>query len=339
MTFVVRRTAGRNHYYVDLDIGPRARIPGVTTVGKVLVNRKIEHYQASSTAAYAVNNWDELAAMPPADRLNAIMRGRNNHRDSTASIGTKIHRFGEKLLVGEPVDIPPEFVGYVDSYVRFMERSDIAVEHVEVACYSVADNFAGTIDIVGDMDLPDTPEWEDVPRDDDGRSYGVLDPKTGSGIYETAAFQIIAYTHSERLITAGATSKDREIREEIPTPRFDFGAALHIHPDGSIATLHRVDISNDAFEWWRVLRGAYTLQGIADEFLYPPTDYPYVAPIASVVDDDVWSDMRDIDAARAIVGSMLDDPREQTVKRDESCPCGRGDEHEHAVGELIEGDK
>lgn len=329
MTFVVRRAAGRNHYYVDLDVGPRARIPGVTTIGKALANSKLDYYQASSTAAYAVNNWDELAAMPVADRLNTIMRGRNNHRDSAGNIGTQIHRFGEKLLVGEPVDIPPELIGYVDSYVRWMERSDVAVEHVEIACYSVTDDFAGTIDFIGDMEPPDTPEWADVPRDDEGRAYGIIDPKTGKGIYESAAFQIIAYAHSERLITVGATSKDRAIREEIETPRFDFGAALHIHPDGSIATLHRVDISDDAFEWWRILRQAYTLREIADEFLYPPSDYPYVAPATepTPVGDEWGADMPVIDEGTV------------TVAADTSCPCGRIDEHGHAAGELIEGEK
>ncbi len=286
MTFVVRRTAGRNHYYVDLDIGPRHRIPGVTTIGKALANKKLETYASSATADFAVNNWDELGTEPPATRVRSIMAGRWGKRDEAAAIGTDVHQYGAKLLVGEPVIIPEHLIGYVDSYVRFMEQSDLAVDHVEVACYSVTDDFAGTIDFTGGLLLPDDPVWADVPRDSDGRSYGIIDPKTGKGIYESAALQIISYAHSEWLIVEGATSKDREIRREIPTPRFDFGAALHIHPDGTPATLNRVDISDDAYSWWRVLRQAYELQQIADEFLYPPTPYP-LQPASRIAADNL----------------------------------------------------
>ncbi len=294
MTFVVRRTAGRNHYYVNLDIGPRHRIPGVTTIGKALANKKLETYASSATADFAVNNWEALSAEPPATRVRSIMAGRWGKRDEAGAIGTEVHRLGERLLVGEPVIIPKHLIGYVDSYVRFMEQSDIAVDHVEVACYSESDDFAGTIDLTGDLLLPDTPEWADVERDDEGRSYGLLDPKTGKGVYETAAFQIIAYAHSEWLIVKGATSKDRDAREEIATPKYDFGAALHIHPDGTPATLIRVDISDDAYAWWRVLRQAYELQQIGEEFLYPPTPYP-AEPESRITPDNLpWPEVEQL---------------------------------------------
>lgn len=277
MTFIVRRTAGRNHYYVDADVHPRHRVPGVTTIGKAMQNRKLENYASSATADYAVNNWETLNAMPPADRLHAIMGGRWDKRNAGADLGTAIHRFGERLLVGEPVDVPPDMRGYVDSYVRFMDRSEIEAEHIEVPCYSATHAYAGTIDIMGDLILPDTEVWEDVARDEEGRSYGALDPKSGGGVYESAALQLVAYVHSERLITAGATSFDRALREEIETPAVDFAAALHIHPDGTTATLVRTDCSDAAFRKWLYLRQVYDLQQTADELLYPPTPYPWTS--------------------------------------------------------------
>jgi hypothetical protein len=283
MTFVVRKTAGRNHYYVDIDIDPRHRLPGVTTIIKAMANKRLEIYASSATADYAVNNWAEMDALPPADRVRAIMGGRWGKRDAARDNGKDVHRFGEKLLIGEPVEVPPSMRGYVESYVRFMDVSQIRAEHIEVPCYSAADKYAGTIDILGDLILPDTEEWADVVRDEDGRAYGILDPKTGKGIYESAALQLCAYAHAERIILEGATSSDRTKRVEINMPAVDFAAAVHIHPDGTTATLVRTDASDDAFRKFQYLIQIYDLQQHADELLYPPTPYPYSRPTESVV--------------------------------------------------------
>lgn len=283
MTFVVRKTAGRNHYYVDIDIDPRHRMPGVTTIIKAMANKKLETYASSATADYAVNNWEAMNALPPADRVRAIMSGRWEKRNAGGENGKDVHRFGEKLLLGEPVEVPPALRGYVESYVRFMDLSQIRAEHIEVPCYSATDRYAGTIDILGDLVLPDLEEWADVPRDEEGRSYGVLDPKTGGGIYESAALQLCAYAHAERIILEGATTSDRSKRVEIDMPAVDFAAAVHVHPDGTPATLVRTDASDDAFRKFQYLIQIYDLQRYSDELLYPPTPYPYRRPSEEVI--------------------------------------------------------
>jgi hypothetical protein len=275
VTFIVRRTAGRNHYYVDLDIAPRHRVPGVTTICKAMANKRLENYGNGATADYAVNNWETLSAMPPADRVKAIMGGRWEKRDDAAARGTDVHRYGEELLVDKSVDIPRDQKKYVDSYVGFMDISEIHADHIETPCYSATHNFAGTIDIIGSLTLPDTAEWEDVPRDDAGRSFGVLDPKSGKGVYETAALQLCAYANSEFLILEGATSSDPEKRVETPMPSVDFAAAVHIQADGSPAVLVRTDCTASAFRKFLYLAQVYDLQQYAEELLYPPTPYPF----------------------------------------------------------------
>ena len=285
--FVVRRTAGRNHYYVDIDVAPRHRVPGVTTIVKAMASRKLMVYASSATADFAVNNWPELDAMPPADRLRAIMAGRWDQRDAAGSIGSEVHRLGEKLVAGETVAVPEHLKRYVDSYVGFLDLSDLNAHHVEVPCYSEDQQYAGTIDIVGDLVLPDLPEWEDVARDGDGRSLGVLDPKSGKGVYESAALQLVAYRYSTRLITAGATSSDPEKRAEVDMPPVGFTAAVHIHPDGRPATLVRTDSSPEAYRSFCHLRQVYELQQTADELLYPPTPYPARLDAAGEPDDNL----------------------------------------------------
>lgn len=285
MTFIVRRVAGRNHYYVDIDVAPRHRVPGVTTIVKAMANKKLENYASSATADYAVNNWEKLDAMPPADRLRAIMGGRWDKRNEGADRGKEVHRLGEKLLVGEAVAVPEALKGYVDSYVGFMNLSDLRTHYIEVPCYSIEHQFAGTIDFIGDLILPDLAEWEDVPRDADGRSVGVMDPKTSRDIYESAALQLLAYRNADFLITAGATSADPLKREEIPMPVVDFTAGVLVHPDGAPATLVRTDSSPEAFRQFCYLRQVYDLQQTAEELVYPPTPYPAVAPVVKADPD------------------------------------------------------
>lgn len=285
MTFIVRKTAGRNHYYVDIDVAPRHRVPGVTTIGKAMANKKLENHAVNVAADFAVNNWEMLDAMPPADRLHAIVGSRWNKRDAAGNVGTEVHRLGEKLLIGEAVAVPEELKGYVDSYVKFLDLSDLNAHHIEVPCYSIEHQYAGTIDIIGDLILPDLPEWEDVPRDADGRSLGVEDPKTGSGVYESAAFQLVAYRHADWLITKGATSADPEKREEVKMPAVDFTAAIHIHPDGRPATLIRTDSTPEAFRSFLYLRQVYELQQTAGELVYPPTPYPARLPDVEATPD------------------------------------------------------
>lgn len=286
VTFIVRRTAGKYHYYVDVDVAPRYRVPGVTSICRAMSNDKLDAYTAKATAEYAVNNWVKLDDMGPADRLSAIMGGRWEGRDKAGALGTAVHRYGEDLLAHKQADIPDGIRGYVDSYVAFMDFSEIQADHIEVPCYSDTHRYAGTIDIIGSLILPDAPEWEDVPRDGLGRSYGVLDPKTGRGVYESAALQLCAYANAEYLITEGATSKDPDKRAEIPMPAVDFAAAVHIHPDGTPATLIRVDITPAAFDSFVHLAHVYNLKQHADELLYPPTSYPQTSSYRLVREED-----------------------------------------------------
>lgn len=286
MTYIVRRTAGKNHYYVDLDIGTRGeRIPGVTTIVKAMANKKLENHGVGAAADYAVNNWDQLSDMPPADRVKAIMRGRWESLDEAGNKGKAIHRYGEQLLVGKTVDIPNGLRKYVDSYVSFMDVSGIQADRIEVPCYSASHRYAGTIDIIGSLILPEDPEWDDVPRDDDGRSYGVLDPKSGRGVYETAALQLCAYANAEHLITEGAASSDRDKRVEIPMPHVDFAAAVHIHPDGSTATLIRTRCGPGTFRKFLYLAQVYELSQTSSELLHPPTPYEATSSYRLVRED------------------------------------------------------
>lgn len=286
MTFIVRKTAGRNHYYVDYDIDPRHRVPGVTTICRAMSNAKLDGYTAKATAEYAVNNWERLSAMGPADRLSAIMGGRWEQRDAAGDKGTAIHRYGEDLLAHKQADIPEYLRGYIDSYISFMDISEIQADHIETPCYSGTHRYAGTIDIIGSLILPDTAEWEDVPRDGNGRSFGVLDPKSGRGVYESAALQLCAYANSEYLIIEGATSADPDKRVEIPMPAVDFAAAVHIQPDGSPAVLIRTDCTPESFGKFLHLAQVYDLSQTAEELLYPPTPYPFASAYRLAREED-----------------------------------------------------
>jgi hypothetical protein len=115
----------------------------------------------------------------------------------------------ERLITGEKVTVPDELAGYVASCVRFLDDFDVRQEHVEVVVYSETHRYVGTCDLIARVLLPDMPEYEHIPRDDDGYSLGLFDWKTSkSGIFGDVALQLVAYRHAEYLITDDGRSVD-----------------------------------------------------------------------------------------------------------------------------------
>jgi hypothetical protein len=175
---IVRKDNGRNHWYIDTETGER--VPGVTSIlGDGLPKKALINWAANSTAEYAIDNWDELAGLAPSVRLKKMQGGRYEAKDEAANRGTQVHKMGERLIAGETVTVPDLLRPYVDSYVRFLDEFQLRARYVEAVVYSATHRYVGTLDIIGDILLPDMPEYDDLPRDDDGFVCDVLiDAKT-----------------------------------------------------------------------------------------------------------------------------------------------------------------
>lgn len=225
---IIRKDNGRNHWYIDTETGDR--IPGVTTIlGDGLPKKALINWAGNATADYAVDNWDELSQLPPSARLKKLQGGRYESRDAAANRGTQVHKMGERLISGEAVTVPDLLEPYVNSYVRFLDEFQLRARYVEGVVYSVSHRYVGSFDIVGDILLPDMPEYDHLPRDPDGFVCDALiDAKTNrSGIFGETALQLAAYRYAESL---QPDPKDPESAIEMPP--IAWTGALWIRPDG-----------------------------------------------------------------------------------------------------------
>lgn len=225
---IVRRDNGRNHWYTDTDTGDR--IPGVTTIlSNGLPKKALINWAGNATAEYTLDHWDELAELAPSARLKKIQGGRYESRDEAANRGTQVHAMGERLINGESVTVPDLLRPYVDSYVRFLDEFQLRARHVEALVYSETHRYVGTLDIFGDILLPDMPEYDHLPRDEDGFVCNCLiDAKTNrSGIFGETALQLAGYRFAEFM---QPDPKDPDTAE--PMPEVTWTGALWIRPDG-----------------------------------------------------------------------------------------------------------
>ena len=225
---IVRKDNGRNHWYIDLDTGDR--IPGVTGInGDGLPKKALINWAGNATAEYALDHWDGLSELAPSARLKKLQGGRYESRDEAANRGTQVHKMGERLIAGESVVVPDLLRPYVDSYVKFLDEFQLRARHVEALVYSETHRYVGTFDIFGDILLPDMPEYDHLPRDEDGFVCGCLiDAKTNrSGIFGETALQLAGYRFAEFM---QPDPKDPDTA--FPMPEVTWTGALWIRPDG-----------------------------------------------------------------------------------------------------------
>lgn len=212
---VRRRNHGRGHSYYDAE---GRKVPGVTTLTKNgTPNDKLVGWAGNITAGYAVDHWDELAELPPSQRLKRLERARFEDRDAAANRGTAVHRLAERLVKGEQVEVPPELAGHVESYVRFLDEWDVEPIEVEFVVVSYRYGWAGTGDLIASLRHPTDPG---------ARMVWGLDIKTSrSGIFGSVAWQLAGYF-------LGADVMLREDGSEHPIPAVERIGAIHVRADG-----------------------------------------------------------------------------------------------------------
>lgn len=174
-----RRDHGKGHSYrID---GVKAI--GVTTALNALSKPALIDWAARVTTAYAVDNWDTLADLPPSERIDKIGRARWDTVKEAAERGTRIHALGEQLAHGIEVAVPDAIRGPVEAYARFLDEWQFEAEATEAPCCSTKHGYAGTLDSVGMLGAT----GERV----------LLDIKTGKGVYDETALQLAAYRYAD----------------------------------------------------------------------------------------------------------------------------------------------
>lgn len=206
----IRRVeTARGHHYVD---AAGTRVPGVTTVlDGGLPKKALINWSATSTAEYAIDNWEDLAQLSPAKRLAKLQKARYAEKDAAAKRGTEVHGLAERLVKGEEVDVPDELAGHVESYVAFLDAFQVEPLHIEFSVASYQHSYAGTGDLIA---------WFPTL----GKTL-LCDIKTNrSGIFGETALQLAAYRHADVLLDDDG---------EHDMPAVDGCAAIHVRANGA----------------------------------------------------------------------------------------------------------
>lgn len=265
---VVAKQVGKNRWYIDEDRGGQ-RIPGVTTIVKDgMPKPQLMNWHANATADYTLDHWDELAALPASERLARMKKGRYEFRDSAGDKGRLIHRCAEDLMDGKKVAIPEGLEAYVRACVRFLNQFDLMPIMVETVVYSETDYYCGRPDVIGSVLLPETPDFDYIPRDENGRSVGLFDWKSAaSGIWGDLAYQLAPYRFAEF-----ALLPDGEVTE---VPQVDFCAGIHLRRDGRFS-VDPVQVDRQQYEdflvFKRVAEIAERTKGLVREPITPPLE-------------------------------------------------------------------
>jgi len=268
---VVVKKHGANHSYVDDDAGGE-RIAGVTSlVGDGLPKPALMNWHAEATAAYAIDNWDTLAKLSPSARMQKLKGGRYESRDAAAKKGKQIHTLAERLQAGQKVTVPDELVGHVEACVAFLNDFDLRSEYIEAVVYSETHRHAGRLDLIGEVLLPDMPEYDHIPRGEDGYSRGLFDWKSGrTGIFGDVALQLAPYRFSEFMILPDGTVIDM--------PEVDFVAGIWLRGDGGYELRPLVceyEQYRDFLYVKEVARIQTSLRDLVGEPIVPPTASAY----------------------------------------------------------------
>lgn len=179
---LTRRNHGTGHTYTADGV----RLPGVTTILKMAPHDALIDWAGRTTAEYALDNWDELAALRPSERLRRLNRARFEDRDTAGRRGRQVHRLAERIVQGAEVEVPEELAGHVESYLAFLEEWEPDPVATELVVCNRTVGYCGTADLIAAMR---------------GHTW-LLDLKTGrSGIFREAALQDCAYARAETYST------------------------------------------------------------------------------------------------------------------------------------------
>lgn len=136
-------------------------------------------------------------------------------RDAAGDLGTLVHAAAEAYSLGQPFPPWTETVEpCMQSFVRFLDDYQPVFHATEASVYNRTQRYAGTLDTIATLRLPLH----------EGPFKGILDVKTGKGVYPEVGLQLAAYRHAEFIGLPDGS--------EAEMPEVDGGLCLHLTPTG-----------------------------------------------------------------------------------------------------------
>jgi hypothetical protein len=222
-----RMTPKGHDYYLD-----GAKVPfsvtGVTGGG--IPKPQLVDWAARESADVVLNRWDELAAMTPSERYEAVRSARFQTLGEAKERGTEVHAQIVRWLRGEEIVPPAGLEGHIDAAIAFCEEWRLRELLVEVPVFSREFSYAGRLDLLGE--LVDGDAW-------------LLDFKTHlRGPFIESALQLAAYRYAEFYVVPGELDEAGQAVEHY-MPRIDRAGIVHLRADGY--DLYPYDAGPEAF--------------------------------------------------------------------------------------------
>jgi len=210
----------------------------------------------------------KLTSIKKAERLDELelvarwLKGQPERiRDTAAELGSDVHSEADTLVRGLALasgdayahglpmpEWPERLRGHMTAFGRFLADCRPTYLATEATVFNRTQAYAGTLDAI--IDLPgrmvlaallaagtagdDIPGWLHDAAAVDGLVTIVVDYKSGRAVYPTVALQLAAYARSEFVgLPDGVT--------QLPLPRVDLGAVLHLTPTGYALRLVQID--------------------------------------------------------------------------------------------------
>ena len=206
--------AATHRYRMD-----KKHVSGVTTIiNKALPKPALPRWAAKEVARYVADHEDDVAAlraMGGGKLAAALSQVPWDARDEAGIRGTEIHALAERIVHGEPVEVPERLSSYVDDFVRFLDAWSVEPIITEKSVGNRAVWYAGRPDFVGRV----------------GGVFGgavtLLDWKTSKGVYAETALQTAAYARAEFWVPDDAPD------DEQPLPEVERIGVVHVTPEGT----------------------------------------------------------------------------------------------------------
>lgn len=172
-------------------------VTGATTILSGGIPKPAIAYWAAKVAAETAADWVDhlssagvdrdwvLASANPEALAAEWKRAPWKKRDEAAVRGTAVHALAERVIHGEDVDVPDEYLAHVNGYVNFLDDWDVTPYLTERSVANREHWYAGRFDLIAS-----------IPSLHDGQAIEI-DLKTSNNVYADTAYQAAAYARAE----------------------------------------------------------------------------------------------------------------------------------------------
>ncbi len=216
-------------------------VPSITAVKDMLDKAALKYWAAGRAADYASENIAALAAMADEKQRKELIRGAPwRESDQASAIGDTVHGWIDHYIKGDQsfTDFQTEYEAAPvtarhmwQSFMAFIDKYQPRWIDAEFTVWSNAWGYAGTMD------------WAAIIR-----GWLVLgDTKTGKSTHPDFGLQLAAGVYADFILRVDGT--------EIPLPKFDRCAVLHVRPrSATLEPLDKIPECWEAFKSCRVLK-------------------------------------------------------------------------------------